>query len=77
VEREAPLIFLQSGPGYDARFMNFNDGDWRHAGAVYLIDADPAKRDEWACRLGRPEWMVVGLDAGGRVSRKLGRSECR
>ncbi len=75
-EQKAPLVFLKSGQGYNARFMNFNEGDWRHAPTVYLIDADPAKRDEWACRFGRPDWVVIGLDANGKATAERGRSEC-
>lgn len=73
---QAPLAFLRNGPGYNARFMNFNAGDWQHAPVVYVIDADPGKRDEWACRFGRPEWMVLGLDGNGKVQVERGRSEC-
>ena|SRR6266853_1591909 len=44
----SPWFFCETELDINARFTNFNDPDWRHATTLYLIDADPRKRDEWA-----------------------------
>lgn len=53
------LIFLHDSPGFVAQHFNLNDADWRHASRIYLIDADPEHRPEWACRYGFEEWLVA------------------
>jgi hypothetical protein len=41
----------------------FLDGpDWRTAELMFLVDPGPAGREEWACRMGRPQWVVFGYD---------------
>jgi hypothetical protein len=75
------VVFLHSSQGnpprYNARFMNLNDPDWKRAPVVYLIDAEPDRRQEWACRLGRSTWDVIGYDeVGKRVWEESGHAEC-
>jgi dolichyl-phosphate-mannose-protein mannosyltransferase len=65
-ESTAPVVFLHSGAGFNPRFMNLNEADWRHARTVYLIDAEPEKRAQWACQLGRRRWQTLYPD-GPRV----------
>ena len=36
--------------------------DWRKDTLMFLVDPGPAGRQEWACRMGRPEWVVFGYD---------------
>jgi 4-amino-4-deoxy-L-arabinose transferase-like glycosyltransferase len=58
----AGLVFLHDNPGFVAKHFNLNDPDWRHASRIYLVDAEPALRDEWACRYGFAGWTVVTYD---------------
>lgn len=76
LDGKTPLVFLQSGHGFNARFINFNQADWRHAPTVYLIDADPPNHDAWACRFGRTDWVVLRLGAQGGVEQMPGQSRC-
>ncbi|MGO9166992.1 MAG: hypothetical protein ACLP56_08965 [Candidatus Sulfotelmatobacter sp.] len=57
------LVLLQDGPGFVAKHFNLNDGDWRHAGRIYLLDAEPDRRAQWACLYGFPAYTVVTYDA--------------
>ena len=36
--------------------------DWRTDALMFLVDPGPAGRAEWACRMGRPSWVVFGYD---------------
>ena len=56
------LTFLHDSPGFVAKHFNLNDPDWRHASRIYLVDAEPELRDEWACRYGFARWTVVIYD---------------
>jgi len=56
------LVFLPDSPGFVAKHFNLNDPDWRHASRIYLVDAEPDLRDEWACRYGVADWTVVTYD---------------
>jgi len=76
LDGKVPLVFLQSGSGYNARFINFNQADWKHAPTVYLIDADPSNRDAWACRFDRADWVVLHFDAKGDPEQTLGHTRC-
>jgi len=49
-----PKHFLMNGP------------DWRSADLMFLVDPGPAGRQEWACRMDRPQWVVFGYDASSR-----------
>jgi hypothetical protein len=57
------LVLLHDGPGFVAKHFNLNEADWRHATRIYLVDADPDRRAEWACRYGVPGWTVVTYNA--------------
>lgn len=75
------VVFLHSSqgnpPSYNATFMNLNDPEWKRAPVVYLIDAEPDRRQEWACRLGRSTWNVIGYDqVGKRVWEESGHADC-
>jgi len=75
------IVFLHSSqgriPAFNPKFLNLNDADWRHAPMVYLIDAEPDRREEWACRFGRTTWFVVGYDAAaGNVWEQGGHAHC-
>jgi hypothetical protein len=71
------LVLLHDGPGFDAKHLNLNAADWRHARTIYLVDAEPEHRDEWACRYGVPEWTVVTYDAQWhRAILKNGKADC-
>jgi len=56
------VVFLQDGPGFVAKHFNINQADWPHARHVFLIDADPNHRNEWACRLHVSTWTVAQYD---------------
>lgn len=76
LDGKVPLVFLQTSDGYNARFLNFNRADWRHAPTLYLIDAEPQNRDAWACRAGRPDWAVLRLNAEKEAEQQFGHSHC-
>jgi hypothetical protein len=56
------LIFLHDSPGFVAQHLNLNHADWRHASRIYLVDANPESRQQWACRYGFSQWIVAGYD---------------
>jgi hypothetical protein len=71
------LVFLHDGPGFIAKHFNLNDADWRNASRIYLIDADPDRRGEWACRYGFSGWTLVAYDAQlHRAILAVGKSDC-
>jgi hypothetical protein len=77
----ANLVFLHASegaaPAFNPKFLNLNNPDWRRAPVVYLIDAEPSARDEWACRFGRPDWVVLGYDSVmNNTWKQSGRSHC-
>jgi hypothetical protein len=56
------LVFLHDAPGFAGRYFNLNDADWRHAARIYLLDAEPDHRSEWACRYGAAAYTVFTYD---------------
>jgi hypothetical protein len=71
------LVFLHDGPGFVAKHFNLNDADWRHASRIYLVDAEPDRRAQWACRYGVPAYTVVTYDAGTHRATFLdGKADC-
>jgi hypothetical protein len=56
------LVFLHDGPGFVAKHFNLNDAYWRHASRIYLVDAEPDRRVQWACWYGVPRYTVVTYD---------------
>lgn len=57
------LVLLHDSQGFVAKHFNLNEADWRHATSLYLVDAEPDRRGEWACRYGFAEWTVARYDA--------------
>ena len=57
------LVLLHNAPGFVPQHFNLNEADWRHANRIYLIDAEPDRRPQWACRYGVSNWTVVSYDA--------------
>ncbi len=71
------LVLLHDSPGFVAKHFNLNDADWRHATRIYLVDADPDRRAEWACRYGFSAWTVVTYDAQSRRAKFTnGKADC-
>jgi hypothetical protein len=71
------LVLLHDGPGFVAKHFNLNEADWRHATRIYLVDAEPDRRTEWACRYELPGWTVVSYDAQSRRATLVnGRADC-
>jgi len=58
----AGIVFLQDGPGFVAKHFNLNQPDWRKAVHVFLVDAEPNLRNEWACRYGASTWTLARYD---------------
>jgi uncharacterized membrane protein len=77
-ELNAPLVFVHdSAPQFTAKHTNWNDVHWRSAPTVYLIDPGPGRRDEAACRFGRPAWSVIAYDPSSKyISSSPGTSVC-
>lgn len=71
------LVLLHDGSGFVAKHFNLNDADWQHASRIYLVDAEPDRRDEWACRYGVTNWTVVSYDSQSHRAIFLhGKSDC-
>jgi hypothetical protein len=71
------LVLLQDSPGFVAKHFNLNEGDWRHAPRIYLVDAEPDHRGEWACRYGVAEWTAASYDAQShRAVLVNGKTDC-
>jgi hypothetical protein len=58
------MVFLHGSPGFVAQHFNLNEADWRHAPRIYLIDAAPESRAQWACLYGFSQWVVASYDPG-------------
>ena len=63
------LVFWRTTPPlvYGKHF-NLNRPDWQNQDLFYLVDPGPGERDEWACRLDRPDWVVIGYDAAAAAA---------
>ena len=55
-------VFLHDSPGFVAKHFNINESDWPHATRVFLLDADPEHRNDWACRFHASTWTMVEYD---------------
>ena len=77
-ELHTPLVFIHdSSPQFTAKHTNWNEIHWRSAHTVYLMDPGPDRRDEAACRFGRPAWSVITYDPPAKsVSSFTGTSVC-
>jgi hypothetical protein len=58
----AGIVFLQDGPGFVAKHFNLNQPDWPKAVHIFLVDAEPNLRNEWACRYGASVWTLAQYD---------------
>jgi hypothetical protein len=56
------VVFLHDSPGFVAKHFNLNDADWVHADRIFLVDAEPERRNDWACRYRVGTWTVVEYD---------------
>jgi hypothetical protein len=56
------VVFLRDSPGFVAKHFNLNQADWPHARHVFLVDADPDRRNEWACRFHVSTWTLAEYD---------------
>jgi hypothetical protein len=56
------IIFLHDSPGFVAKHFNLNQPDWPRAPHLFLVDAEPDHRNEWACRYHVPAWTVAQYD---------------
>jgi 4-amino-4-deoxy-L-arabinose transferase-like glycosyltransferase len=71
------LVFFHTSDSFVAMHFNLNEPDWRKASRVYLVDPGPAARSEWACRVGRPDWIVLDYDGSTEsVREQIGHSAC-
>jgi len=71
------LVLLHDSPEFVAEHFNLNEADWRHAPRIYLLDAEPERRAEWACRYGVPAYAVVSYDELTRSAILLeGKANC-
>lgn len=53
------VVFLHDSQGFVAKHFNLNDADWVHADRLFLVDAEPERRNDWACRYRVGAWTVV------------------
>jgi peptidoglycan/LPS O-acetylase OafA/YrhL len=58
----AGVVFLEDSPGFVAKHFNLNSPDWQKAPHVFLVDADPTRRNEWACRFHAQTWTLAQYD---------------
>jgi len=60
------VVFLHDGPGFVAKHFNLNQADWAHAPRLFLVDAEPDRRNEWACSYHASSWTVAEYDPATR-----------
>jgi hypothetical protein len=54
--------FLGDSLPFITKHFFLNGPDWRSADLMFMVDPGPERRQEWACRMGRPGWVVFGYD---------------
>jgi hypothetical protein len=54
--------FLNESLPFITKHFALNGPDWRTADLMFMVDPGSAGRQEWACRMGRPQWVVLGYD---------------
>jgi hypothetical protein len=64
--REVSLVFLEASEHFVARHFNLNQADWQKSPCIFLIDPGVSRRNEVACRFGRPQWAVLTYDETSR-----------
>lgn len=71
------LVLLRDSPGFVAKHFNLNSAKWAHAERVFLVDAEPDRRNEWACRYHLSNWTVAEYDPATRAAKLHGeRTNC-
>jgi hypothetical protein len=56
-------VFLHDSPAQlVAKHFNLNRPDWQNGAQFFLVDPGPSRRSEWACRMGRPDWVLLSYD---------------
>lgn len=58
----AGVVFLRESSDFVAKHLNLNQADWPHAGHVFLVDAQPDRRNEWACKFHASTWTLAEYD---------------
>jgi hypothetical protein len=58
--------FLSEALPFPPKHFLLDGPDWRTADLMFMVDPGPAGRQEWACRMGRSQWVVFGYDAPAR-----------
>lgn len=67
------VAFLSEALPFPPKHFLLNGPDWRSANLMFLVDPGSAGRQEWACRMGRSQWVVFGYNAtAGLVTQEFG-----
>ena len=53
------VVLMESAPGFKPKNFNPNAADWEHSPLFFVPDPGPLRRDEFACALRRPHWVLV------------------
>lgn len=65
--------FLSQTLPFPPKHFFLNGPDWRSADLMFMVDPGPAGRQDWACRMGRSQWVAYGYDESARsVSEEFG-----
>jgi hypothetical protein len=76
-EKRLTVFLYGAEPPFVAKHFNLNRPDWQNRPVIFLVDPGLQKRDQWACLMGRPEWVVVGYDpAASRATKEFGNAVC-
>jgi Dolichyl-phosphate-mannose-protein mannosyltransferase len=69
------VVLMDPAPGFAAKNFNPNEADWEHAPLFFVRDPGPLRREEFACALGRPHWVLVSYREDRRAAVIEGRGE--
>lgn len=58
--------FLGETLPFVTKHFFLNGPDWRTADLMFMVDPGQPGRQEWACRMGRRQWVVFGYDASSK-----------
>jgi hypothetical protein len=58
--------FLSETLPFPPKHFQLNGTDWRSAKLMFMVDPGPAGRQEWACRMGRSQWVIFGYDPASK-----------
>jgi hypothetical protein len=56
------VVCLRESHGFVAKHFDLNQADWAHAPRIFLVDFEPDRRNEWACRYHATNWTVAEYD---------------